>query len=188
MEPITYTPTQKSKTFNLIVGSFFIFIGGIFSCVSCLLPLLFIAMIRVSPSGDPSLIFGSLIALACGTMFGLLFVGVGVWAAFFAEKNIKLELTADSLSYYEGSKVTSLKLAEISKLLVHEAWQKRVHYWYIRIEDRNGTWIDLEITQDNYFGTFDAQTVLRDLLPRLTSLAQIVTRINKYIETGRMEN
>ena len=188
MKPTTYTPTQKSKTFNLIIGLFFTFIGGIFSCVSCLLPLLYIAMIRASPSGDPSLIFGPLIALACGTMFGLLFVGVGVWAAFFAEKNIKLELTADSLNYYEGNKVTSLKLAEISKLSVHEAWQKRVHYWYIRIEDRNGTWIDLEITQDNYFGTFDVQTVLRDLLPRLTSQTQMEMRIKNYIETGRIEN
>ena len=85
-----------------------------------------------------------------------------------------------------------MRLADIIRLSVDQGWQRArsstpgVRYWYVLVETASGERVQLEITQDNYFGKFDVQKVMRDLLPRLSATTAVDPRIRDFITSGRM--
>jgi hypothetical protein len=193
METITYIPTQRAKIFNAIFGGFFAVGGSVFFCCGLGVGVLSLASFSNTAQGQSAESFGVMPLLACGFVaMGSLFVAVGVWTAIFASRGNQLQLTPDGLIEKDGKRSTTLRLADIIRLSVDQGWQRTrsstpgVRYWYVLVETTSGERIQLEITQDNYFGTFDVQKVMRDLLPRLPATTEVDPRIRDYITTGRM--
>ena len=193
METITYTATQSAKTFNALIGGFFAVIGSLFLCCGLGVGLLALASFSNTTPGQSAENFAVMPLLACGFVAagGLSVVG-GVWTAIFAARGIQLQLTHDALIEKDGRRATTLRLADITRLSVDQGWQRTrsstpgVRYWYVLVETARGGRVQLEITQDNYFGAFDAQKVMRDLLPRLPATTAVDPRIRDYITIGRI--
>ncbi|MEK9165054.1 MAG: hypothetical protein AAB342_06805 [Chloroflexota bacterium] len=193
METITYTAIQKAKTFNALIGGFFAIIGSLFLCCGLGVGVLALASFSNTAQGQSAESFAVMPLLACGFVaLGGLFVAVGIWAAIFAARGQQLQLTPDALIEKDDRRSTTLRLADIIRLSVDQGRQATrsgapgVLYWYVLVETAGGEQIKLEITQDNYFGTFDAQKVMRDLLPRLPATTTVDPRIRNYIAVGRM--
>ncbi len=192
METITYTATQSAKTFNALFGGFFAVIGSLFLCCGLGVGLLALASFSNTAQGQSAENFAVMPLLACGFVaLGGLLVAVGIWAAIFAARGKLLRLTPDALIEKDDGRSTTLRLADIIRLSVDQGRQATrstpgVRYWYVLIETAGGEQIKLEITQDNYFGTFDVQKVMRDLLPRLPATTAVDPRIPNYIAAGRM--
>jgi hypothetical protein len=155
--------------------------------------LLALASFSNTTPGQSAENFAVMPLLACGFVAaGGLSVAGGVWTAIFAARGIQLQLTRDALIEKDGRRATTLRLADITRLSVDQGRRSTrsstpgVRYWYVLVETASGEQIKLEITQDNYFGAFDAQKVMRDLLPRLPATTAVDPRIRDYITTGRM--
>lgn len=188
METITYTPLTGYKTSNVVLGTMLALLGSLLLCVSCLAPV--VALTSMPPNwwGDPILLSATSVAILCGSLLGLLPLGFGVRLLFFAKPNAKIELTEEALIYKQGRKVTKVQLAELKKLATRIEYTKRgVKYWVIRLQDQQDAFIDLDVSQDEYVGLFDAQAIVRDTLNRLRTPAQMEMRIKKFLETGRLE-
>ena len=193
METITYTATQRAKTFNALFGGFFAVIGSLFLCCGLGVGLLALGSFSNTAQGQSAESFAVMPLLACGfVVLGGLLVAVGIWAGVFAARRQQLQLTHDALIEKDGRRATTLGLADITRLSVDQGRQRTrsstpgVRYWYVLVETARGERVQLEITQDNYFGTFDVQKVMRDLLPRLPATTAVDPRIHDYITTGRM--
>lgn len=193
METITYTATQNAKTFNALFGGFFAVIGSLFLCCGLGVGILAVASLSNTAQGQSAENFAVMPLLACGfVVLGGLLVAVGIWAGVFAARGKQLQLTPDALIEKDDGRSTTVRLADIIRLSVDQGRQATrsgapgVRYWYVLVETAGGELIKLEITQDNYFGTFDAQKVMRDLLPRLPATTAVDPRIPNYIAAGRM--
>jgi len=193
METITYTATQSAKTFNTLIGGFFAVGGSLFLCCGLGVGLLALASFSNTAQGQSAESFAVMPLLACGFVaLGGLLVAVGIWAGVFAARGQQLQLTHDALIEKDDRRLTTLRLADIIRLSVDQGRQVTrsgapgVRYWYVLVETASGEQIKLEITQDNYFGAFDMQKVMRDLLPRLPATTAVDPRIRDYITTGRM--
>lgn len=193
MQTITYTATKSAKKFNALIGVFFAVIGFLFFCFGLGAGLLTMVSDSNATQGLSTESSAVLPLLACGflTAGGLSVTG-GVWAAIFAARGIQLQLTLDALIEKDGRRSTTLRLADITRLSVDQEWQRTrtstpgVRYWYVLIETGRGGRIQLDITQENYFGKFDVQKVMSDLLPRLPATTIVDERIHEYLSTGRM--
>ncbi len=193
METITYTPTQSAKTFNTLIGGFFAVLGAVFLCCGLGVGILALASFSRLPQGQQAEGFAVMPLLACAfVVVGGLAAAGGVWTVLFAGRGAQLQLTHEALIEKKGRRSTILRLVDIIRLSVNQGWQSTrpgtpgVRYWYVLIETASGARIQLEITQDNYFGAFDVQKVLRDLLPRLPATTEVDARLRDYMTTGRM--
>lgn len=183
-DTITYAPTQQSQTFNTGVNIFLIALGSLFFIVGCFL------------SVGLFFIFPPAILVTCGlAVIGLGLAGFIAWRWYNTGKQ-ELQLSSQTLRRLMGKETFVVTLAQVTRLQVLQGsnWytdpstnmRRQVYYWYIRIEDEGGHYIDLDITQGGHIGMYDVPRILRDLLPRLPASAQIDPRIQAYLSTGQM--
>jgi hypothetical protein len=188
MEPITYSPLAGYKTSTVVLGTILTMLGSLILCVSCLAPIAVLATLQPSNFNEPVILASTIGGALCGGLLGLLPLVFGVRGLFSAKPSGQVELTDEELIYKHGRKTTTLRLSELAKLTTRVEQTKRGgRYWVIRLHDKQGAFIDLEVSQDDYMGLFDTQAIVRDTLARLKSPAQMEMRIKKYLETGRLE-
>jgi hypothetical protein len=179
-EPVAFLPTPESRRFARLFGCLFAAVGGLLAGGFLLLGLVILSMVGEGTPEAYNVMGG---ALCCGTPFGLMFVAVGLWVAFFAGRNERLVLDDARLTYKERA----LPLDRVARVSVRQGWQRRVAYWMVVVEDDAGGTIELEVTQDSYVGTFDARAVLRALLPRLPAGCAVEPRVRGYAQGARLE-
>jgi hypothetical protein len=193
METITYAPTQRAKTFNALFGGIFAAFGGLFVCCGLGAGALALAMVSNDAQGQAAQSVGVIPYLACGFVaLGGLAAVAGIWTAIFAARGHQLQMTTDALVEKDGKRLSTLRLADITRVSADQGRQATrsgapgVRYWFVLVQTASGQQIKLDITQDNYVGTFDVQKVMRDLLPCLPAATAVDPRIRDYVAVGRM--
>lgn len=182
MEPITviYSPTPESRRFALLVGLFFMVVGGALVCLFTALGGMAVALTSRGPPGEAPPLGGAI--LCCGAPLALAIAALGVRTAFFSARGQQVVLDAERITHEEHA----LPLERIVRVAAHQGWQRRVPFWTVRVEDDAHGVIGLEVTQDRWVGTFDVRRILRDLLPRLPAACVVDPRVRAYAEGARM--
>src|SRR3972149_1483971 len=117
METITYTATQRAKTFNALFGGFFAVIGSLFLCCGLGVGLLALGSFSTTAQGQTTENFAVMPLLACGFVaLGGLLVAVGIWAGVFAARGKQLQLTPATLIEKDDRRSTTLRLGDIRRL------------------------------------------------------------------------
>lgn len=179
MPTTVFEPTRESRTFGRLVGCAFMAIGSLFASVALGLALL---IFSAAGEGTPQASDVARGALCCGFPFSLILVGVGAWVAFFAGRDERLVLDDANLTY----KSDVLPLARLVRLSTREGWQRRVHYHSVVLDDDAGHTLALEVSQDDYVGTFDVRALLRALLPRLPATCLVDPHVRAYAAGARL--
>ncbi|MCX7682406.1 MAG: hypothetical protein N2508_10700 [Anaerolineae bacterium] len=181
METITY-PYSKSKL-ALPVGvlSFFLACLMMYVAAGSVASLFNPSQAQgLEDSASPLLTFLGL----CG--MGWLFLFLGIWNIYISQVPMEAVLTPDAFSYGRRGRLTTIPLAEITRVTGRKEWWYNTPDFSVTIEGAHKQRIFFRKTPlDKYTGGFDYRAILRDLLARLPATAQVDPRVHKFVETGR---
>jgi len=179
METISY-PYQKNSL-GLIIG---IVLLALILCPLLTLPIGFV----LNPAGLVTLVSGMGLLTLMGTCgLALLVVLMAVWAIYAGQIQMEAILTPETFSYGRRGRLTTIRLADVARITQKTRWIEPPE-WVITIESVDRQKISFSPAR-RLFGRrwvgFDYQAILRDLLLRLPSTAQVDQKVRIFAETGR---
>jgi hypothetical protein len=189
-EDLLYFPDPGQERVRQTMGWFLLIGGGglgsLFLIIAVLAGPLYSANVAQDPLAEavPAVVFPILALL-----FGLGSAGLGLWLLRRPPRGW-LQLTHDELMLVTGRQSTVLYLKDVEYLSAYFDRSAADHQpagpWIVRIEDRSGQAIELDVGEAESPTTYDVRLILGDLLPRLPEKTKIDSRIVRYIETGQM--
>ncbi|MEJ5312400.1 MAG: hypothetical protein WHX52_21760 [Anaerolineae bacterium] len=177
MESIRY-PYRK----NILALIFGVILLGMLLGPLSMLPI----AIVLNPSGLVALIGEVGLLTFMGTCgLALLAVLWGVWAIYASQIQKEAILTPETFSYGRRGRLTTIRLAEIARITQKSPWWDEFRDWVITIETVDQQKISFTVHRLKWEG-FDYQAILRDLLARLPSTAQVDPKVRIFAETGKI--
>lgn len=188
METIVYPyQTSERNILVLVIGILLLAITCPILCTLAMLPVTFIL--------TPSLLVDAqnwpMLLGICGfALFVLLLVGMGVVGIYAGLSRAEAILTPDAFSYGLRGRLTTIRLAEISRITAKTEIFSEELDWVVTIESIHQQKIYFRpaggLFRRTYRGNFDYPAILRDLVLRVPATAQVDESVRHFAETGKI--